>query len=469
MVFEDMTFGSYGKAERKAQKAFELYENGKTSEALCELQTALEINPSNSSWHFNKALTLDTLNQFDAAISEYEIALQLSVDDLEILNCLAIDYTRTCQYDSAIEIFEHIQELDANFEPCYCNRIITYTEMCQHDFAEQMFYLAQQLNPDCVLCYYNIGNSLFARGLYEKAIRCWLRVAELEPTHPQINYRIAQAYWYKGDNARSRDQFLAELRTNAADVDVISDFGLFLLEVGNIESAKEKFNRILELRPDFAAALFYLGEIAFNSTDYERAVELFNQALQKDDTLTGPRYRLAQYSLMSGKRREGRAYLVSELKLAPEDADMLVSMGSMFLTIGDSDLSTHCLLRAVDIDCANADAYYYLGLVSATKGRFEDAAEFFDHTLDIRPKDVCALKDSAVVYLAMGRSADAAERIKKAMDLADAHTCRLPAGTGDDSQLRAIYRRIRLVQAGERIADFLCRFKPRFVFKKSPR
>ncbi len=119
---------------------------------------------------------------------------------------------------------------------------------------------------------------------------------------------------------------------------------------------------------------------------------------------------------------------------------------------------THCLLRAVGIDCANADAYYYLGLVSATKGRFEDAAEFFDHTLDIRPKDVWALKDSAVVYLAMGRSADAAERIKKAMDLTD-----------DDSQLRAIYRRIRLVQATERIADFLCRFKPRFVFRKSPR
>ena len=458
MVFEDMTFGSYGKAERKARRAFELYENGKISDALCELQTALEIDPANSSWHFNKALTLDTINRFDEAIIEYEIALELNPDDLDILNSLAIDYTRTGQYDLAVDFFEHIESLDANFEPCYCNRIITYTEMGHHELAEQMFYLAQQVNPDCALCYYNIGNSLFARGLYEKAVLCWLRTAELEPTHPQIQYRIAQAYWYKRDIARAREHFLAELRTNASDVDVILDFGLFLLEVGDIESAKEKFNRILELTPDFAAALFYLGEIAFNNANYERAVQLFNQALQKDDTLTGPRYRLAQYALMRGRKNEGRAHLVSELKLAPEDADTLVSMGSMFLTIGDSDLSTHCLLRAVDIDCANADAYYYLGLVNATKGRFEDAAEFFDHTLDIRPKDVCALKDSAIVYLAMGRSADAAERIKKAMDLA-----------GDDSQLRAIYRRIRLVQTGERITDFLCRFKPRFVFRKSPR
>ncbi len=451
-----MPFGSYDKAENKANKAFELYENGKETEALLELEEAIEINPSNSSWHFNKALVLDAKAKFDEAISEYEIALQLNPNDLEILNSLAIDYTRTGQYDLAIATFEQIQALDPNFEACYCNRIITYTEMGHHDLAEQMFYLAQQINPDCALCYYNIGNSLFARGQYNKAIRCWLRTAELEPAHPEINYRTAQAYWSDGDGDESRvhacEHFLEELRINPGSVDVIFDFGLFLLEAGDIESAKEKFNRILELTPDSAVALFYLGEIAFNSTDYERAVQLFNQAQQKDNTLTGPRYRLAQYGLMRGKKDEAGSYLVSELRASPEDADTWVSMGSMFLVIGDLDYATHCLLRAVDIDSANADGYYYLALVSAIKGRFEDAAEFFAHTLDIRPQDVWALRDSALVYLTMSRLDEAAKRTKKALALA-----------GDDPQLKALNRRVRLLQAAEQIRDFLCRFKPRFI------
>ncbi len=157
MVFEDIEFGSYDKAEHKVQKAFELYEDGKMTQALAELEEALDINPSNGSWHFNKALTLDTINRFDDAISEYEIALQLSPSDLEILNSLAVDYTRTGQYDLAIDTFEHIQKLDPKFEPCYCNRIITYTEMGQHDLAEQMFYLAQQINPDCASFTKDIG------------------------------------------------------------------------------------------------------------------------------------------------------------------------------------------------------------------------------------------------------------------------------------------------------------------------
>ena len=46
MLFDDMEFGSYDKAEHKVRKAFELYEDGDMPQALSELQAAIEINPS---------------------------------------------------------------------------------------------------------------------------------------------------------------------------------------------------------------------------------------------------------------------------------------------------------------------------------------------------------------------------------------------------------------------------------------
>ena len=82
MIFDDMEFGSYDKAEQKAHKAFELYEDGNMTQALDELETAIEINPANSSWHFNKALTLDLISRFEYAITEFETALELNPDDL---------------------------------------------------------------------------------------------------------------------------------------------------------------------------------------------------------------------------------------------------------------------------------------------------------------------------------------------------------------------------------------------------
>ncbi len=449
MIFDEMEFGPYDKAEQKARRAFELYEDGDMSQALDELETALEINPACSSLHFNKALTLDAISRFEDAITEYETALELNPEDLEILNSLAVDYTRTGQYDLAIDTFERIEQLDPTFEPCYCNRIITYTEMGLYDLAEQMFYLAQQIKPDCALCYYNIGNSLFAQGQYKKAIHCWMRTAELDPSHPQINYRIAQALWSDGEFERSREHFLRELRANPGDVDVIFDFGLFLLAKGDLESAKEKFNRILELRPDYGAALFYLGEIAFNSSNCERAVALYNEALRKDGTLPGPGYRLAQHALSQGRHAEARAYLMSEMKLTLEDAGTLVSMGSMFLTLGDLGCAMHCMLRAVDIDNANADAYYYLGVINAMKGDFEDAEELFAHALDIRNDHFATLRDSASVCLETGRLTEAAERIQKARRLDDS-----------DPQLKKLERRLAVARAKHRISDALGQFGP---------
>ncbi len=456
MLFEEMEFGSYDKAESKARKAFELYEDGNMSQAIDELETALEINPANASWHFNMALALDAVGRFEDAISEYETALQLNPEDLETLNSLAVDYTRTGQYDLAIDTFEHIQQLEPEFEPSYCNRIITYTEMSQFEAAEHMFYMAQQIKPDCALCYYNIGNSLFAQGQYKRAISCWLRTAELEPTHPQINYRIAQAYWADGDLERSRECFLAELRLNPGDIDVIFDFGLFLLEIEDIESGKEKFNRILELEPDFAPAFFYLGEIAFNHGDLERAAELYTKAHQKDNTLQGPCYRLAQHALIKGEKNEAKVFLLSEMKLASEDVKALVSMGSMFLQLGDLGCAAHCLLRAVDIDCADADAYYYLAVVSAMRDELNDACDLFTHALDIRNDHIPSLRDSAMVYLAMGKLDDAAKRIKQARDL-----------DGSDQQLKKVERKISLARMERQVTDSLCRSKRRFAPKNS--
>jgi len=442
----DMIFNSYDNAEHKARKAYELYEDGNVPQALAELDDALAINPANGPWHFNKALALDSMNRFAEAIREYEQALEMDPSDVEILTCLAVDYTRTGHYDLALEIFEQAQQLDPMYEPCYCNRIITYTEMEKHDLAEQMFYMAQHIDPDCALCFYNIGNSLFIRGQYKKAISCWQKTAGLEKAHPQINYRIAQAYLADGDTENARKYFLAELRQDPGNTDVIADFAILLLETGQIESAKEKFNRILEFDPESAIAYFYLGEIALNNGGLEEAEDLFTKAMQCDDSIPGPRFRLAQCALKKDEPERARSYLASEMRLGPENAEVLVAMASTFLKINRIDEAGQCLLRATDFDFTSAAAHYYLGLCCALRQKYEDAAEFFLHALDINSDNSQAARDLAVTYYSMGRLDETQRTIEKAK-----------LSAADAEYLRRLARRIRLRQFTRRLYDL---FKP---------
>jgi tetratricopeptide (TPR) repeat protein len=416
-MFDSMDSNPWDDAEKMAFTAYEMYENGEMSDALEQLQQAIELNPTNPAWFFNAGLTLDSMDRFENAIAAYKHALELDPDDHEIMNSLAVDYTRVGQYDLALKIFEEIEQNVPDFEPAYCNRIITYAEMENHDKAEEMFYMAQQINPDCPICFYNIGNSLFTQQKYEKAIWCWERTAELEPTHPQINFRIAQAHWANGNTHVARTQFLEELRKNPGDTDVILDFGVFLLESGDIDAACEKFNRILEIEPDSASALLYLGDIALQQGDSVKAESLYQQSLKRNQAISGPRFRLAQLALTRGDKKAGLQYLNTELTLDIEDSEVLLSMGKLFIEFGDYDQAIDSLLQIVDRDPANAEGFYCLGLTLAKQDEYEGALQFYSHAVALGFDSADLMADMACLYLKTGCNSLAVLAAKDALKI----------------------------------------------------
>ena len=420
MLFEESSFDSFDGAEEKARSAYDLYEKGNITKALSTLQQAIDINPANSTWHFNKALALDSLNMFEQAIEAYESALELNPDDTEILNSLAVDYTRAGFYDKALSVFEHTEQVDPMYEPSYCNRIIAYGELGKHDLAEQMFYMAQQINPDCPLCFYNIGNSFFVRGEYKKAIMCWEKAAELDNEHPQINYHMAQAWWLAGDMDKTKEYLLQELRLNPGNLGALFEYGLFLLSCGQYKQAGEKFGWILELNPSFAPATFYLGELALHQKEYESAMKLFSRAIRQESRMSGPYYRMAEDAMRREKPSEAKAYLVSEMKLTGQSPEVLVSMASMFISIDELEYATNCLMQAIDADHENADAYYFIGVINVLKGEFEDSLAFFEQAEKTGGNDFYVLRDTAAVHMRNGQKVLAADYLEKAKQAANA-------------------------------------------------
>lgn len=383
---DDFDFGhEWDQAEQMATEAHELYEKGRMKEAAEKLNEAIQSGPEHAEWYFNMALALDGLEQYEHAIEYYQRALEYTPKDAEILNCLGVDYTRTARYDQALSMFEQAEAMDSAFEPVYCNRIITYTEMEKYDKAEQMFYMAQQINPDCPLCFYNIGNSLFTQGNYERALWCWEKCAELEPTHPQIHFRLAQANWILGYAEKATEHFLTELRRTPNDVEILLDYGLFLLESGDLEAAREKFNRILEFAPDHAAALFYRGESFRMQGILKPALKSYAKAIEHDPNLIGPRFRMAEIALKQHQSRKCVELLRAEFALKLEDNDVLLAMGWMFLGTGELTDASNCFMQVFNEGCVDYRAFWGLGMSLAIHGDYESALQCIQQALALEP------------------------------------------------------------------------------------
>ncbi len=284
-------------AERRVEKAQELFEQHRWSEALEELRAATSINPYNGSWFFNIGLTLDEMGRFDEAIEAYRQSLDIEPQDLQALNHLGIDLHRVGNFDEALKTFARIESIDPSFEPSYCHRIITYSEQGDHEKAEEMFYLARLYKEHCPNCYYNIGCSLYDRGLFEKAIYCWQKTLDLDDSHPAVQVRIAEAFWGKGEPEAARQHYLIGLRQDPGNTDILLDLGDLLMEMGRTEEAGEKFRRAIELAPEEPAGYFCHGQWLMRQLSPQRdeqALLAFTKVLQLDPTYPGAHLRLGE-------------------------------------------------------------------------------------------------------------------------------------------------------------------------------
>jgi len=433
-------FSDWSDAEQRIERAHDLYEAGRWNDALGELEAALAINPHNHNWLFNKGLTLDALERYEEAAEAYQGALALEAHDLETLNCLGIDYTRLGQHERALATFEQIEEADPTFEPAYCNRIITYAELGRHDEAEAMFYLARQIREECPLCYTNMGNSLFARKEYDRAVWCWRRARELDGAQPHLEYRMAQALWAKGDRQGARQEFLAALRRQPGDLEVLLEAGILLLEMNELEGAGEKFHRIVELEPRHAQAQHYLGEIALQQGRIAPAVECFHRAVEADGNLPGSRYRLGECYLLLGQQANAREALLEELRFTTAQGDLLADVGCLLLEAGERGEAMRCFERAIQTDPEEHLAYHNLSVCYYTAGLLEQGMDLSQKVLELAPTFVPALANLAYAHWRRREFGAARRYVGEALREAPG-----------DEQLRRLRRRIATGGAVEQV------------------
>ncbi len=418
-------------AETRVERAHDLYEKGRWAEAAAELQAAVAINPYNASWHFNLALTFEALEDYTRACKAYRASLVLSPHDVETLNCLGVNLTRLGLYAQALTSFEEISQQDPSYEPSYCNRIVTYSELGQHEKAEVMFYTAQQIKPDCPLCFYNIGNSLYARADYSRAVYCWNRTLAIDPFHPYAHARIAEARWAEGDLAGAAEHFDAELDLCSSDPDLWVDYGELLSEMDKCEQAQQCCRKALDLEPEHPAANFCLGDLALRCNRPAIAERHFRHVLKAERDYPGIHAKLAEAMIRRGRVQQAARHLVLEMRRSGDDPIMLQDLGQLLL---EAHLARHAngvLRRLVDLAPDDPYAQHNLAVSFFRMHRIDEGIRHCRRALKLKPEYPLALYNLALAHLQKGQIQRARRYAARALTLSPG-----------DEHLRKLSRRL---------------------------
>ena len=268
------------------------------------------------------------------------------------------------------------------------------------------------------------------------------------------------------------------IRAEPDNVALHDDVALLYAELGNLDGVAAHFAEAARIRPDSASAHYNFGNTRLLQGRRAEARAAFERAIAVD-----PNYANAHRGLGIALYRDGRFDEASRayeraLKLAPDDVSVHHNFAVLLHAQGKLAEATARYREALRLDGRYADAHYGLALVFAAEGRMAEAASHYREALRTvpewpqvmaelawllatapdpavrNPEEAVTLTEralgvakepswtvmnaSAAALASVGRFTEAAERARRAIELASA--------AGNGAAAAQIRERLRLYE-----------------------
>jgi tetratricopeptide (TPR) repeat protein len=140
---------------------------------------------------------------------------------------------------------------------------------------------------------------------YGEAVSEYRKAIELNPQAPDLHFRLGRAILLEGHGPEQLKQaaaeFEAELKLSPEDAACEFQLGQIAQVQGKTEDAGARFERAVELSPDFVQGLLALGKLRIKAERYPEAIQLLSRAAALQ-----PASETAHYALLTAYRNSGQ-------------------------------------------------------------------------------------------------------------------------------------------------------------------
>jgi tetratricopeptide (TPR) repeat protein len=166
--------------------------------------------------------------------------------------------------------------------------------------ALDCFKKALELSPDNPVILNNLGNALQKLNRLNEAIEAYQRAIRSKPEYHKPYKNLALLYQLQGSTEKAVASYQRYIKLIPQDGEAYHNLGLLYMSKGLIPEAEAAFEVAAKyLHPENAEYTTHLGVGHFYRANLDRAVELFEQALDIDGSFIFARYHLGLAYLLS--------------------------------------------------------------------------------------------------------------------------------------------------------------------------
>jgi tetratricopeptide (TPR) repeat protein len=338
--------------------------------ALTAFRDALQLAPQSVAAHTNIGNVYLTEKKFDLAEKEFRTVLQIAPQDQAANYNLAV---LLMSRGSSAEAVAYLEKIHPETVQTRFGLIRAYLQT--HRINEAL-RLANQLStqaPDDVQLHFSLGVLLASQQQYKAAQLELEKANTLQPGTFEILFNLGQAYLRNGDD---KDADLA-------------------------------LRHALNLKPDDPAALLLLAQALVKEQRPLDALDLLVRANNLTPANADILYLMAQISMSQGYYEDAIPPLTQAIQIDPQRIDLRESLAECHFHADQIDKAIDELNTLIQIE-PSARAYSFLGLAHAHLGRFDEAAQDFQHALRLDPHNVFCLFQLGYIARQKGDTAAAA-------------------------------------------------------------
>jgi protein O-GlcNAc transferase len=402
--------------------------------AIPELQTTVQLSPSNLDARNNLGNALRQTNQYDAAAVQYQYVLAHPAPDgpdpARVKFNLATVLGQAGKTDQALALFSELTasgtadagvyknygfflqkagrsadaaaalQKSATLNPKDAAASLSAGELFAKtgQYDDAIAALTKAVSPDAdpkldpaaeYDAYFALGESYAAKGNNPRAIKEFDTAAALQPQSAAPLYNKAVLEQQSGLNADAETAYRSALQKDPNNVQIQTALGVLLADMGdNTESASLLAAAVPKLPQDAQAAPFYsrLGDVYAKQKNYSDANQARLQALTLTPDDTNTRVALADSYMTQQQYVNALAQYNQAAQARPADAAIQNQRGVAYKSLKQYPKALAAFKKAAALSPDNAQVQNNIGVVYELLGKRLLAVAAYKKALALNPQ-----------------------------------------------------------------------------------
>lgn len=391
---------------------------GNYKEAIRDYNKAIRKNSENPDYYYGRARSYEQLGEIKEAIKDYSKAIELDRNFMKALIRRAQLYRETAQLSAAVADYSVILTHPDYAADFYAERAEVKRLMGDLSGALEDYNEAIRFQPEKAEGYYGKGVVLKQQNKFGEAVESFTLAIQQDPEHVNSFYQRGMAYSTLEEPEKASEDFqkaqaLGITEEQMGEIEKLSfsyyQRGEEALLQKDFQEAVEEFTAALLIRPRFGMALLRKGDAYSGLQEWDNALQSYQQALQYDQ------YSLALFkSGFTWQQKENRDSAMVYFRSYLPVGEVVVSQSE------EADDSPGFTASGSYIEDP-AEAHYALGYALLMVGRFEEAIESLDESIEARRAYSEAWFARGSARFALGEYSDAVKDMEESIRLGLSH------------------------------------------------